>query len=553
MSLRKKLLLLAFGMFAFATVGLVSSYKKILRWQVEERVPDISFDDVTIGAEGITLSRVTFDKGWIRGELTSVSVDFEGKNVLVEGGSVVADLDEKPEASGEKSERNIQFQDLNVQASRGKHSLNLEGVRSSERTICFFKAKMEDPPATASEGCYDRDKKSISLKETSLKEMIFDGVKIEDLSAQKIVIDLVSESAQANFIKTQVIFENQKFQISASGAHATRDSGVVNFDSTQVQHPWIASHPVSFKDVTIRTGETWSVSVGGSDVQIEPKTLKISGKESCDIWIDSLPRELRTPPLDSLRTSGEVSFSVVFRPQPKLSLTSNCKAKCSSLPDLRKPFEYDAYGPKGEKFKRKTGRGTREWVPLGSMGDIPLAANTMEDPGFYHHRGFILQAFSNSFLDNMKQGKFVRGGSTITMQLAKNLWLTREKTIGRKAQEFFLAQALESCYTKDEIMELYLNVVEFGPNRYGAASGSQHWFKKHPGDLTPTEAFWLASILPRPSKVPPPNEQSLSRIDALMKRLASDGKIPDFSLFEFDDESIDDAIEAAEPQEEKEN
>jgi membrane peptidoglycan carboxypeptidase len=187
------------------------------------------------------------------------------------------------------------------------------------------------------------------------------------------------------------------------------------------------------------------------------------------------------------------------------------------------------------------------------MGDIPLAANTMEDPGFYHHRGFILQAFSNSFLDNVKQGKFVRGGSTITMQLAKNLWLTREKTIGRKAQEFFLAQALESCYTKDEIMELYLNVVEFGPNRYGVSSGSQHWFKKHPGDLTPTEAFWLASILPRPSKVPPPNEQSLSRIDALMKRLASDGKIPDFALFEFDDESIDDAIEAAEPQEEKEN
>lgn len=553
MSLRKKLLLLAFGMFAFATVGLVSSYKKILRWQVEKRIPGIGFDDFTIGAEGITLSRVTFDKGWIRGELTSVSADFEGKNVLVEGGAVVANLDEKHESSGEKSERNIRFQDLSVQVSHGKHSLNLEGVRSSEGGVCFFKAKMEDPPVTASEGCYDRDKKSIRLETASLKETTIHDAKLEDVSARKISLGLEDKTAQAEEIKANITFENQKLRIEANGVLANKKSEVVNFNTARIQHPWLSSNAVTFNQVAIQRGDTWKVSVGDSEIQFEQKTLKFAGRESCDTWLDSLPEELRSHPLDAIRMNGEVSFSVVFRPQPKMSLTSNCKAKCSTLPNLHKKFQYVTYAPTGEPFKKEGGRGTKEWVPLGSTGDLPIAVTTMEDPGFHHHRGFILQAFSNSFLDNVKQGKFVRGGSTITMQLAKNLWLTREKTIGRKAQEFFLAQALESCYTKDEIMELYLNVVEFGPNRYGVSSGSQHWFKKHPGDLTPTEAFWLASILPRPSKVPPPNEQSLSRIDALMKRLASDGKIPDFSLFEFDDESIDDAIEAAEPQEEKEN
>jgi membrane peptidoglycan carboxypeptidase len=162
-------------------------------------------------------------------------------------------------------------------------------------------------------------------------------------------------------------------------------------------------------------------------------------------------------------------------------------------------------------------------------GDMPLAVTTMEDPGFEHHRGFIVQAFSNSFLDNLKQGRFLRGGSTITMQLAKNLWLTREKTLGRKVQEFFLSQALESCYSKDEIMELYLNVVEFGPNQYGVGNGSMHWFHKGPGELVPTEAFWLASILPRPSRTQPPTDSSLKHVEGLMKRLAEDGRIPNFT------------------------
>ena len=221
---------------------------------------------------------------------------------------------------------------------------------------------------------------------------------------------------------------------------------------------------------------------------------------------------------------------MLFRSKPTFQLKSDCRARCDSLPNLRKSFRYTAYDPKGKPFERVTGRGTRGWYSLGMTGDMPLAVINMEDPGFDHHRGFIPQAFTNSFLENLKQGRFSRGGSTITMQLVKNIWLTREKTLGRKVQEFFLSQALESCYSKGELLELYLNVVEFGPNQYGVWAGSMFWFNRPPDELEPVESFWLASILPRPSKTGPPDEQSLKRISSVMKTLSSTGKIPDYMV-----------------------
>ncbi|MFA5054037.1 MAG: biosynthetic peptidoglycan transglycosylase, partial [Parcubacteria group bacterium] len=135
----------------------------------------------------------------------------------------------------------------------------------------------------------------------------------------------------------------------------------------------------------------------------------------------------------------------------------------------------------------------------------------LEDPGFLSHTGVISQAFENSLIDNLKLGKFYRGGSTITMQLAKNLWLSRDKTLGRKIQEVFLAQAIESCYTKDEILELYLNVVEMGPSIYGLQAGTKHWFDKDPMQLNFVEAFWMASVLPRPRTAVKPKDFASTR------------------------------------------
>jgi membrane peptidoglycan carboxypeptidase len=99
---------------------------------------------------------------------------------------------------------------------------------------------------------------------------------------------------------------------------------------------------------------------------------------------------------------------------------------------------------------------------------------------------------------NLKAGRFVRGASTITMQLAKNLLLSREKTVSRKLQEIVLADYLEQTFTKEEMMELYLNVIEFGPEIYGVGPAARHYFGRAPAELTLSESLFLSGLLPSP-------------------------------------------------------
>ena len=356
------------------------------------------------------------------------------------------------------------------------------------------------------------------------------GAQIKSVTAHNITYNTREKTAEVGNTEGNITFEKQNFSIEAKGIKASRPPDTVTLETLKVRHPWLASDWITMENVGIQHGDRWDIKVGQSHVQVEPKTLTLSGAETCDSWIGSLPALLKLGPLTKIHMTGKVGFSIGFRPKPTFQLRSDCRATCSSLPNLRTTFRYTAYTPKGEPFERESGPGSKGWVHLRMTGDMPLAVTTMEDPGFEHHRGFITQAFVNSFADNLKQGRFLRGGSTITMQLAKNLWLNRDKTLGRKVQEFFLAQGLESCYSKDELMELYLNVIEFGPNKYGVGAGSMHWFKKGPGELEPQEAFWLASILPKPSRTAPPTDESLTRIKVMMKRLTDDGKIPDFML-----------------------
>lgn len=504
---------------------------KILRWQIEKRVSGVEFQDVSLNLSGVTLSLVKIDKGWITGNLDIVTSDFQGEHILIEGGSLSINLNDRPkQKEGEKQKRDIQFSGLAVKVVYREYNASLLEVRSSGDQICFSEAKVENPALTAIDGCIEKERKIADIEKVKLDELKFMGVQVKDLTAHKVKFNLNEKTAEVNSIKTQVTFEKQTAAIEATNARVFKKTQSVHLDSVKVMHPWLASDWTTFKNVEVQHSDKWSLSVGSSHVQVEPETLNFSGAEECSTWIDSLPSNLKISPLDKIKFTGKVNFSVGLRPKPTFNLKADCRAVCNTLPNLRAPFTYIAYTPKHEKFERKSGQHTMEWVPIELMGDMPLAAKNMEDPGFDHHRGFIPQAFANSLVDNLKEGKFFRGGSTITMQLAKNIWLTREKTLGRKVQEFFLAQALESCYSKEEILELYLNVVEFGPNKYGVASGVQHWFKKSPGELSPAEAFWMASILPRPSRTSPPDEAAIKRIEGLMKKMATDGRIPEFML-----------------------
>jgi len=131
---------------------------------------------------------------------------------------------------------------------------------------------------------------------------------------------------------------------------------------------------------------------------------------------------------------------------------------------------------------------------------IPQAVIVAEDIRFYFHHGLDWDSLRAAFWLNLKEGRVVWGGSTITQQLAKNLYLSPEKTISRKFREFILTQKLESSLTKNRILEIYLNVAQWGPSIFGITAASQHYFGKPPKDLGPLEASYLASILPNPER-----------------------------------------------------
>lgn len=121
-----------------------------------------------------------------------------------------------------------------------------------------------------------------------------------------------------------------------------------------------------------------------------------------------------------------------------------------------------------------------------------------EDGSFYSHKGIDWFEMRQSFERNLERGGFIRGGSTITQQLAKNVYLSAEKSLLRKVREAIIAVQIEDLLSKDEILEKYLNVVEFGPKLYGVKNAARHYFGKAPSDLTVAESAFLAFLLPNP-------------------------------------------------------
>ena len=139
-----------------------------------------------------------------------------------------------------------------------------------------------------------------------------------------------------------------------------------------------------------------------------------------------------------------------------------------------------------------------------ARADIPpLLVQTLlmgEDAAFFSHRGLDLGELPKALAANWAQGSAVRGASTITQQLAKNLFLSREKSIRRKLQELALAFLLESSLGKDRILEIYLNVIEWGPGLHGLRPAARHYFGKEPRALTPKEMAFLVALIPGPIK-----------------------------------------------------
>lgn len=158
-----------------------------------------------------------------------------------------------------------------------------------------------------------------------------------------------------------------------------------------------------------------------------------------------------------------------------------------------------------EAYKKKARRDGRDadiaqtWVPLSAIAPtLKNAVLIAEDDAFFAHRGVNIDQLKSAY-EEWKKGKRLRGASTITQQLAKNLYLSPSRNPLRKVKEFIITQRLERELDKERILELYLNVIEWGDGIYGAEAASQHYFRKDAKSLDEREAVFLAAIIPNPT------------------------------------------------------
>ena len=175
----------------------------------------------------------------------------------------------------------------------------------------------------------------------------------------------------------------------------------------------------------------------------------------------------------------------------------------ANLEKLNTDFTYRAMENGRPQRPVFVGASNPNFTPLELISPyLKHAVLTNEDPSFMRHRGFISEAFKQSIAKNIRTKKFSRGASTISMQLVKNVFLTREKTLSRKLEEILLVYILENnrITSKERMLEVYFNVIEWGPNVYGIGEAAEFYFQKKPIDLTLNECLFLASIVPKPKK-----------------------------------------------------
>lgn len=241
--------------------------------------------------------------------------------------------------------------------------------------------------------------------------------------------------------------------------------------------------------------------------------LKMSiPKMKAQDFIESLPEGLFTN-FKGMEAQGNFSYTLNFEYNKNnaegLIFDSNLKKEnlnitkygAANLNKLNSAFVYRAIENGRPQRAIIVGTENPFYVPLQNISPyLQKAILTSEDPSFYHHRGFITEAFRQSIIKNIKTKKFARGASTISMQLVKNAFLTREKTLSRKLEEILLVYILENnrIVSKERMFEVYLNIIEWGPNVYGIGEAANFYFQKHPNQLTLEESIYLATIIPRP-------------------------------------------------------
>jgi hypothetical protein len=227
------------------------------------------------------------------------------------------------------------------------------------------------------------------------------------------------------------------------------------------------------------------------------------------------------------RVQGRVSEPASFTVKQRLDFRPPRRMP-PAIERLRGGFVHEVDLASGATRAIDVSPASPDFIPLAEVPPLFLRALLLaEDAGFYTHPGIDLREVPAALLTDWARGGAVRGASTITQQLAKNLFLSHQKQIGRKLQELSLALLLESALGKTRILEIYLNVIEWGPDLFGLRPAARAYFDREPRDLTPAQTAFLVSLIPGPVKyqssfahgTPGPGLRQL--IDALLAKLRS--------------------------------
>lgn len=320
------------------------------------------------------------------------------------------------------------------------------------------------------------------------------------------------------------------------GVQRVRADGYVSVSGVSFRQEAISDSPVRGLAVSFRgavesalDGSDFLVEAG--ELNVDAVRLKLAGEvrreehgirvvaaaslplTGCQAILDSAPQGLLAR-VGGMKVAGSLGVTGVIRLDSASverefflpwEATSSCRVTevpaALSVSRFDGPFTLSVPSTGGQMVELEVGPGTGGWVPFPAISRFMLAAvQTTEDGRFMQHNGFDEAAIRSAIRDDIKRGELYRGASTISMQLAKNLYLDRKKTLGRKLEEAVLTTYLEQSLTKERILELYLNVVELGPMVYGVGPAARHYFQSSAGSLSVAQAFYLASLLPSPSK-----------------------------------------------------
>lgn len=324
-------------------------------------------------------------------------------------------------------------------------------------------------------------------------------------------------------------------------AHLSEDgkvlavSGSSRFVSLSLEHPKLAPEPVRGLDVgakgraelsldgsratlssveltlgKVRLGVRGTIERGGGHAR-GSMHLEVP-LTACADWIAAIPPAL-APLFRGVKVTGTFAFHADLELDTKklgdtrVSWDGENGCRITEVPPDLSPERFQApwvrtvLAADGLPTTTESGPGTSGWVRYTDISQhVTTAVVVCEDSRFFSHHGFDQKSISDSVRDNLRAGRFVRGGSTVSMQLAKNLFLTRDKTLSRKLQEAGLTLLLEQALTKEQLLELYLNVVELGPGIYGIGPAARTYFGVDPKDLTLAQSFYLVSVLPKPKQ-----------------------------------------------------